>query len=93
MATTSEIEVGMTAIASRLYDQRQIMVKVKQNATAASTSLAAISNDFADVIATINAFGAGNAYEVAVKAKLAKMTTEFQALKAVADAVAAANLG
>lgn len=93
MATTSEIEVGMQTMAARLYADRQTMVKVKQNASASSVDLAAIPNDFADVIATVNAFGAGNAWEVAVKAKMVKMTAEFQALKTVADAVAAANLG
>ena len=93
MATTSEIEVGMAAMAQRLYDQRQTMIKVKANATNASVNLAAIPTDFADVVATVNAFGAGNAYEVAIKARLGKMTTEFQALKTVADAIAAANLG
>ena len=92
MATTSEVEVGMAAIAARLSDQRQVMLKVKANASTASTALAAIPNDFADVIATVTAFGTANAYEAAVKAQLAKMTTEFNALKTKADAVAAVDL-
>lgn len=92
MATTSEIEVGMAAIAARLSDQRQVMIKIKANAGTASAALAAIPTDFADVVATMNAFGTGNAYEAAVKAQLAKMTTEFTALKAKADAVAAVDL-
>ncbi|TIX10904.1 MAG: hypothetical protein E5V41_28060 [Mesorhizobium sp.] len=92
MATTSEVEVGMAAIAQRLSDQRQVMIKVKANASVASTALAAIPNDFADVIAAVNAFGTSNAYEAAVKAQLAKMTTEFTALKSKADAIAAVDL-
>ena len=92
MATTSEVEVGMAAIAARLSDQRQVMLKVKANASTASTALAAIPNDFADVIATVTAFGTANAYEAAVKAQLAKMATEFNALKTRADAVAAVDL-
>ena len=92
MATTSEVEVGMAAIAARLSDQRQVMLKVKANASTASTALAAIPNDFADVIATVTAFGTANAYEAAVKAQVAKMTTEFNALKTKADAVAAVDL-
>ncbi|MBZ9926791.1 hypothetical protein [Mesorhizobium sp. BR1-1-4] len=92
MATTSEIEVGMAAISQRLSDQRQVMLKVKASAGTASTALAAIPNDFADVIATVTAFGTSNAYEAAVKAQLAKMTTEFTALKGKADAVAAVDL-
>jgi hypothetical protein len=82
----------MAAIAARLSDQRQVMLKVKANAGTASTALAAIPTDFADVIATVNAFGTSNAYEAAVKAQLAKMTSEFNALKAKADAVAAVDL-
>ncbi|PBB96448.1 hypothetical protein [Mesorhizobium sp. WSM3862] len=93
MATTSEIDVGMNAIAQRLYDQRQVMLKVKQNATGASASLAAIPTDFAAVVSAVQAFGTTDPYEAAVKAKLAKLTTEFNALKTVADAVAGANLG
>ncbi|MBZ9693928.1 hypothetical protein [Mesorhizobium sp. CO1-1-9] len=92
MATTSEIEVGMAAISQRLSDQRQVMLKVKASAGTASTALAAIPNDFADVIATVTAFGTSNPYEATVKAQLAKMTTEFTALKGKADAVAAVDL-
>ncbi|TJV21081.1 MAG: hypothetical protein E5Y04_28670 [Mesorhizobium sp.] len=93
MATTSEIEVGMAAIAQRLYDQRQVMIKAKANATSASAALAAIPADYAAVISAINAFGTSDAYEAGVKAKLAKMVTEYSALKTVADAVAGANIG
>ncbi|WP_202322712.1 hypothetical protein [Mesorhizobium sp. 113-3-9] len=82
----------MAAIAARLSEQRQVMQKVKANAGTASAALAAIPSDFADVVATVNAFGTGNAYEAAVKAQLGKMTTEFNALKAKADAVAAVDL-
>ncbi|RUZ75624.1 hypothetical protein EN943_20170 [Mesorhizobium sp. M7A.F.Ca.US.006.01.1.1] len=92
MATTSEIQVGMAAIAARLSDQRQVMIKVKANAGSASVALAAIPNDFADVIATVTAYGTSNAYEATIKAQLTKMTAEFNALKAKADAVAAVDL-
>lgn len=92
MATTSEVEVGLAAIAQRIFDQRQTMVKVKANATSASVNLAAIPTDFSDVIATVNAYGTANAYEAAIKAKFAKMVTEYNALKADADGVANVNL-
>ncbi|TIL79327.1 MAG: hypothetical protein E5Y89_12855, partial [Mesorhizobium sp.] len=85
-------EVGMAAISQRLSDQRQVMLKVKANASAASAALAAITTDYAAVISTIQAYGTSDAYEAGTKAKLAKMTTEYNALKAVADAVAAANV-
>ena len=93
MATTSEIDVGMNAIAQRLYDQRQIMVKVKANATTASGNLAAIPNDFAAIISAVQGFGTSDAYEAAIKAKLDNLTAEYNGLKTVADAIAAANIG
>lgn len=92
MATTSEIEVGMAALSARLSDQRQVALKLKASAGSASQALAAIPTDFADVISTVNAFGAGNAYEVALKAKLGKLTAEFTALKTKVDAIAAVDL-
>ncbi|RWE26650.1 MAG: hypothetical protein EOS41_05830 [Mesorhizobium sp.] len=93
MATTSEIDVGMDAIAQRIFDQRQVMLKVKQNATGASAALAAITTDYAAVISAVQAFGTTDAYEASTKAKFAKLTAEYNALKSVADAVAGANLG
>ncbi|TIO99246.1 MAG: hypothetical protein E5X92_22180, partial [Mesorhizobium sp.] len=62
MATTSEIDVGMNAIAQRLFDQRQVMLKVKQNATGASAYLAAIPTDFAAVISAVQGFGTTDPY-------------------------------
>ncbi|TGR83586.1 hypothetical protein EN866_33945 [Mesorhizobium sp. M2D.F.Ca.ET.223.01.1.1] len=92
MATTSEVEVGMAAIAQRLTDNRAVMLKAKQNAAAVSAALSAITTDYAAVISTIQAYGTSDAYEAQMKAKLAKMTTEFTALKGTADAIAAANI-
>lgn len=92
MATTSEVDVGMDAIALILTEQRQVMIKAKSNAASASAALAAIPTSFADVIATVQAFGTANAYEATIKAKLVKMTAEFNALKTKADGVAALDL-
>lgn len=92
MATSSEVKVGMDAIAARLAEQRQTMLKVKSNAQGASAALASIPADFADVIATVQAYGTTNVFEAHAKAELAKMTAEFNALKTKADAVAAVDL-
>ena len=92
MATTSEVDVGMDDIARILTEERQKMIKAKQAGSSASATLAAIPTVYSDVIATINAYGTTNAYEAAVKAKLAKMTTEFLALKAKADQVSSLDL-
>ena len=62
MSTTSEVSVGIDAIASRINDNRQTMIKVKANATSVSAALASIPTDFAAVIATVQAFGNTDPY-------------------------------
>lgn len=93
MATYSEVKTGLDTIAGVISEQRAVMGKVKSNAGLASAALAALATDYADVVATIQAFGAGNAAEAAAKAELGKLVAEYTALKGVADQVAAANLG
>lgn len=89
MATTSEIETGLAAIAAIISTQRGVAQKAIQNASLASGALAAIPTDYAGVITAINAYGTSNAYEAATKALFAKLTAEFTALKAVTDGIAA----
>lgn len=93
MATFSEVKTGLDEIASVISEQRSVMGKVKSNSALASASLAALATEYADVVATINAYGTANAAEAAAKAELGKLVTEYTALKGVADQVAAANLG
>lgn len=92
MATYSEVKAGLDAIASSISEQRAVMNKVKSNAAIASAELAALAATYADVVATINAYGTANAAEAAAKAELAKMVAEFTALKAKADQAAALDL-
>lgn len=89
MATYSEVKTGLDAIAGVISEQRAVMGKVKSNAALASAALAGLSAQYADLIATINAYGVANAAEALSKADLAKLTSEFQALKSLADQVAA----
>ena len=93
MATTSEVKTGLDAIAGIISEQRSVLLKVKSNAALASASLDALATDYADVVATIQAYGTANAFDALTKAEFAKLVTEYTALKAVADQVAAANLG
>lgn len=93
MATSSEVKAGLDEIAAAIRAQRAIVAKAIQNAGAASAALAALPTTYADVIATVNAYGTTNAFEALSKAELAKMTSEYQALKTVSDAMAAANIG
>jgi hypothetical protein len=89
MASYSEVKVGLDDVAAIIREQKAVMLKAKSNAALASAALADLPTEFADVIATINAYGTANASEALSKADLAKLTTEFQALKSLADQVAA----
>ena len=89
MATSTEVDVALDAVAQLISDQREVLKKAKSNAAIASAALAEVPTTYADVVSTIQAYGTANAHEALAKARLAKYTTEFTALKSVADAVAA----
>lgn len=91
MASYSEVKAGLDDVAGIIREQRAVMLKVKSNAGLASAALAGLSAQYADLITTINAYGTANAAEALSKADLAKLTSEFQALKTLADQVAAIN--
>jgi lysophospholipase L1-like esterase len=94
MATPSQVKAGLDEIAELIRGQRAVMEKVKSNAAGASAELAAIPTEYADVIATIDAYAANSTdyFERLAKAEKAKMAAEFTALKADADAVVAIEL-
>lgn len=89
MASYSEVKAGLDEVARIIREQKAVMLKAKSNAGLASAALAGLPTEYADVISTINAYGITNAAEALAKADLAKLTTEFQALKTLADQVAA----
>jgi len=92
MTTSSQIKAGLDDIAGIIRDQRAVMEKTKSNASLASTALADIPTTYAGVIAAVQAFGTTNAFEALAKAELAKLNTEYTALKAHADTIAATDL-
>lgn len=92
MATSSQVKTALDQVASVIATQRAVLAKVKSNAQGASDVLAALPTDFADVIATIQAYGTTNAFEALTKAELAKLSAEYTALKAVADTAAAIDV-
>jgi hypothetical protein len=92
MATASQVKVGLDAIAGVIAAQRKVMQTVKANAGGASGALAALGTDYADVIATIQGYGTADAFEALSKAEYAKLLAEFNALKTIADGVAAINV-
>jgi hypothetical protein len=90
MATTSEIKVGLDAIAQVIAAQRAVIEKAQQNAAAASGVLGNLPTDWADLISTVQAFPSnGNAFQNVSKAELAALATEYTALKAAADQLVA----
>lgn len=93
MSTASEVKSGLDEISNEIRDVREIMKKVKSNAVIASAALAELATTYADVVSTINAYGTTNAFEALSKAELAKMVSEYTALKALADQVSTINLG
>jgi hypothetical protein len=92
MATSSEVKAGLDDIATQIRGQRAALVKAIGLASAASAALTLIANDYAGVISTVNGYGTTDSFEALSKAELAKLTTEFVALKADADAIAAVVL-
>lgn len=89
MATTSEIEVGLDEIAQIISEQRAVLKKAQSNATVAKTVLGELPTKYADLIATVGAFGQGNTWEENVKAKFDKLAAEFIALDGSANAMIA----
>lgn len=89
MATTSEVKTGLDLVAERIATQRAVVDKAKANAQSASDALAAIPTDFADLIATIDAYTGADEFETLAQAEKARLTTEFNALKTEADTIAA----
>ena len=95
MATSSEVKAGLDAIALTILNNRSSMVAVKASSANVSANLNGLASAYGDVIGTINGYAVDttNVFELVAKAELAKLTTEFVALLAGADAAAAVNLG
>jgi hypothetical protein len=92
MATSSEVKTGLDAIASVISEARNVVLKAQTNTDGAVASLNALPTEYADVIATINAYGTVDAFEALSKAELAKLTTEFNALVNAGGAISAVEV-
>jgi hypothetical protein len=84
MATTSQVKSGLDDISAVIRNGRQAAAQVKARITALEAELGAVPTTFADLLATVNAYTPSDAFETLSKAELAKLTTEFVALKAAA---------
>ena len=92
MATSSEVKAGLDAIAKDIATQRAVLQKAIDNATGASAVLGSLVTTYSGVKTTIDGYTPTGAFETLAKDELAKLTTEFQALKADADTIAAVTL-
>lgn len=95
MASSSEVKAGLDSIAAVIRDNRVQMSTLKSKASGVSATLDGLAAAYADVVATINGYSeqTTDVFEQLSKHELAKMTTEFVALKGAADAVASVDLG
>ena len=83
MATSSEVKAGLDDIAQSIRTERQAMANAKARIATGEGNLNLIPTTFSDVLSTINGFSSSTTdeFEALCKAELAKMTTEFTALK------------
>ena len=81
MATSSEVKAGLDGIASVIAGSIQGRANAKALLLSARNQLAGLPAQYADVLATINAYTPTGAFETLAEDELAKMTTEFTALK------------
>lgn len=85
MATISQVKAGLDAVAQRIAQNRARAVSAKAQFTLAQNELAAIPADYADLVATIDAYTPTGAFETLAKDEKAKLVAEFTALKSVVD--------
>lgn len=89
--TTSQVKDGLRAVAERIAAQHSKVASAKQQLGDVIQELGNLSTEFSDVIAEIQGYPAGgSAFEVLSKDELAKLTSEFQALRTATQAGLAA---
>ena len=92
MTTTSEVKSSLDSVAETIQEHRSIVKKAISNAALSSAALSALATIHAGMISTVQAYTGVDSFETLAKDELARLTAEFQALKADADAVAAVDL-
>ncbi len=81
MATSSEVKAGLDDIAKTIRTERQAMKNAKARIAAGQSNLDLIVTTFSDVLSEINGFTPTGEFEALSKNELAKLTTEFIALR------------
>ena len=78
------MKAGLDSIAKVIATERAAAKQAKARITAAKSILNALPTTFSEVLTTINAFTPTGPFEELAQDELAKLTAEFQALKAAA---------
>ena len=81
MATTSEVKAGLDEIAASIRTNRRRFEQSKAAIVTVRDALVAIPTVYADVLDTVGLYGTADAFEALSKDELAKLTTEFIALR------------
>ena len=81
MATTSEVKSGLDDISVFIKNARKAAQSAKAAFSTHHAILNAIPTTFADVLATIDAYGTTDAFEALSKAEKEKLQAEFVALR------------
>lgn len=90
MATASEVKNGLDRVAAAIRAARAAIVEAKVTIDAQIEALNGLATNYADVVATVQAYTGADAFEDVAKAELARLTTEFGALLTAAQAASAA---
>lgn len=89
VATPSEVATGLAAMAETVAAKRLVLKKAIQNTKSASDDLTALPVEWKEVIDTIQAYPGDDAAQLYAKAQLAALTSEFLALQATLNEIAA----
>lgn len=81
MATTSEVKAGLDAIAQSIAGIKGQVEAAVTLLQGQETNLTELPAQYTDLIAEVNGYVPTGAFETLAKDELAKLTTEFQALK------------
>lgn len=82
MATPSQVKAGLDDIAAAIRAERAALVQAKSRVTTSKNNLNGIPVAFADVIATIDGYGAGaDDFERVAIAEKARLAAEFVGLR------------
>jgi len=82
MATTSQVKAGLDEIAKQIRESRELYDRMKARIVSQRDALDAIPGTYGAVLAEIEAYTGADAFETVSKAELARLTTEFVALRA-----------